>query len=385
VFGLLTLGFAFPVQAVGLTESGEPEVVIGLLSVPSTACSIAAAAGFTVIHSYEFEVSAFQGSAEFIHRARKYLDEAQEHGLRVLLGLPRSWVHRREATPILESIHALRAHPALAMWYEEELAQSGFPAAVAFLDSLVTQGDPGRGLAIEEALRSDSLSRIGIVRMFTYYPATATARAQGKLVSLRQRFPVETLATDFWPVLQAYGADLVRDFPQPRILTPTRQELRYSLYSSLIAGATGFAFYPYLHPTEYDAAAKQRGAWAFKRYRPLDRLRPGHWRNVVETASSARTLLQLIQRSLQSTILNALCSDCEARSWTLPGGRLMIVAIPGFQEATVTLDSLTSSLYRIEADGFHPLPATGPALKLDLTGPGGIAIWSAVDSIPPLR
>ena len=75
----------------GAAAAPDPRLVLGLYSVPAAACSLAAAAGFTVVHSYDFEKDSAESPAQFITRARTYLDAAERSGLRVALGLPRNW------------------------------------------------------------------------------------------------------------------------------------------------------------------------------------------------------------------------------------------------------------------------------------------------------
>src|SRR5437867_4184566 len=212
-------------RADGPDSTWAPSPVLGLYSVPASACSLAAAAGFKIISSYDFSRAALPDSTPFIQAARTYLDAAHHCGLRVMLPLPKNWLAQRLEGPVRTVVRSLHRHPAILAWYEDETAQEGDLGAVQFLNKVVTEEDPAHGLIIEEAIRDPELLHIGRVRMFTFYATTAKARKQGALGSLRQRFPVETLHVPFWPVLQGYGQDLIGGHPSPDLVAPSRLEL----------------------------------------------------------------------------------------------------------------------------------------------------------------
>jgi hypothetical protein len=166
-----------------------PTPVVGLYAVPAEACSTAAACGFTVVHSYDFESDRPPDVQAWVSIAQPYLDNAAKYGLRVLLGVPRNWLRGRMDAPVRGAIRAVKNHRAILTWYEDEIAQSGDPGAVQFYCDIVAAEDSVHGVILEEGKDLAQFRSQGRVRMFTYYPVTAAARDAGRLKTLRQRFP----------------------------------------------------------------------------------------------------------------------------------------------------------------------------------------------------
>ncbi len=354
--------------------------VLGMMSVPVEACSLLAAAGFGVVHNYVFETADFPSSAEYIARALAYLDAAGRHGLRVLLGVPRRWLERRQEATIVACVRSLRDHPALFAWYEDEIAQGGDRGAVELLDTVVRREDPAHGLVIEEAKRDDALLDIGRARMFTYYPVTTEARQRGQLSAIDERFPVHQLRCPFWPVLQAYGHDLIEGLETVKFLVPERRELQYTLYSSLIAGARGVFFYPYLHPTIFDKHKQKQSAWPYGRYLPLPTLDSTLWATVQVTAVEAQRLLDQIVTAVPcAEIAYRVRSGgkVEEGCWQVSAGTLLLFANPSSRPASIDVILPTQvRSTRTLREGL-PSPArrvTNRTVRVELSGPGGAAI-----------
>ncbi len=338
-----------------------------------------AAAGFTVVHTYDLQARSYPDAETYCVVARAYLDTALRHNLQVLAGIPRAWLIDEREDAVRAAIRTLRNHPALLAWYEEEIAQEGALEAVQFLDKIVQEEDPLHGLVIEEALRDHRLLKIGVARMFTYYPATAKARERRRLQPLPQRFPVWQLDRPFWPSLQAFGQDLIAGFETPNLLLPTRRELQYSLYSAVVSGAQGFFFYPYLHPTRFDQNLQRAGRWPYTDYRNLPEAAPDVWRSVCATATEALVLLDLISKGTPSKTLAAglFPEPIEVREWTTTEGLLLVLANPLYDPVSLRIPApeamLNFGMLHNERFSVSNRPADG-VLRLELPGPGGIAL-----------
>jgi hypothetical protein len=295
----------------------------------------------------------------------------------VLLGLPREWLRSRREAALREVVRDLRDHPAILAWYKDEIAQGGDVEAVLLEARVVAEEDPEHGLVIEESSRDERLRSIARARMFTYYPVTSAARAAGRWQTLPERFPVRDLAVPFWPVLQAFGRELVSGSPHHDLLVPTPDELRFSLHSAIAAGAAGIFFYPYMHATRYDRARAAAGSWAYSDYRPLPEVAPGLWRAVLDCRSLAARLLDLRRGAAPASLSVRPPADVEVRGWTTPQGLLVVAANAGAQTRSVRI--------RVEPQAGLVQPLSGPGtdpgwrfsgheVRLKVPGPGGMAV-----------
>lgn len=354
-------------------------MILGLYAVPAEACSLVASHGFTVIHTYRFETDRPLDVQGYTAEARDYLDTAARFGLRALLGVPRNWLLERREAEIAQVVRSLASHEALLAWYEDERAQSGEFASVALLARVVRAEDPRHGLIIEEGRNDPRLLGIGRVRMFTYYPVTVRARRAGRLRSVRGRFPVHVLRVPFWPVLQAYGRDLVAGYPKQDLVAPTRPELLYTLYSSLIAGARGLFFYTFMHSTVYDERRAAKGQWPHTQAKPLPEVAPQLWTYVLECAQEARTLLPLLQAAEPMKAVEVVSggSDLEVAQWRTPQGPCVVLANPTSEARVVELRIRVPALAfeRLQGGTFSkPQPLDRDRFRVLLSGPGGACV-----------
>lgn len=358
-----------------LSCRAEPPV-IGLYAVPAPACSLVAAAGFTVVHSYDFETHTPESPAAYIAAARSYLDTAARHGLRVVLGLPRAWITARDSSSIATVVRGLADHPALLVWYEDERAQSGDLAGVERLHAIIQTHDRARGLALEEGIAEPRLLDLGSRRMFTYYPVQEPQRARGRLYPVDQRLDVRGLRVPFWPVLQAFGQDLIEDEPAPRFLAPSAHELQYTLMSSLIAGASGVFFYTYLQATRFDTERYDRGAWAYTRYRPLPQVSPELWRAVLGRVREAHALLPLLDEAEPLAVeRGGVPATIEMQRWNTAAGELVLLANPRATPAQVHLEARGHRTVRhLRGGRFDAKHHVEADFTLELPGPGGAAL-----------
>src|SRR5262245_11724284 len=355
-----------------------PTPVVGLYGVPAVACSLVAAAGFNVVQSYDFESERQPDVDAWLGIARPYLDKAQKHGVRVLLGVPRNWLRQRLASPVCAAVRGLRDHPALLAWYEDEIAQGGDLGAVELMQRIVAAEDPAHGFVLEEGKDVPALRDWGRMRMFTYYPVTASARDRGRVQTLRQRFPVANLRTPFMPALQAYGRDLVRGYPNRDLVAPTRTEMGFTLASALIGGARGVFVYTYLHSTRYDTARLASKQWPYVDARPLSEVSPSVWASALQCAAQARLLLSLLATARPDpSVAVAAPQGVESAAWQVQEGTLVVLANPDYKTrlAIVTLPAGAARVQRLDgAEWVAAPPASAGRLEVQLQGPGSAVL-----------
>jgi hypothetical protein len=374
-FAVLTLADECSADRAPVQATRDPSPVLGLFSVPAAACSLVAAAGFTVVQTPDLQAEAPADTSAWVPRARSYLDGARRHGLRALVGLPNNWLRQHRTAVVRDAVRALRAHPALLAWHENDLAHNGEMGALQFLDRIIQDEDPAHGLAIEEDLDDDALLSVGRARMLTYYPVTRDSRRSARLQTVSERFPVRDLRVPFWPLLQAFGVDHVRGPAKHELVMPTRAEMQAALASALVAGASGIFFSPYLHPTTFDdrpAGYKN----AYGGYRPLPEMSPEAWQSVFDTAQLAKQLLRALAGADPSETLRIARAPrgVEVGRWDTTGGTLVIVSNLSQRSADIELacDDEPSSIEWITTPE-HVLSRNGRRLELHLPPMCGLA------------
>jgi hypothetical protein len=360
-------------------KAGTSTAICGLYGVEPASFATVVAAGINVVHSYRFETSPPGSPRTYADSVRVYLDAAQAHGLRALVGLPRTWFLGRDAADLQAAIELLRAHPALLAWYEEEQGEQGRSQDVEFLNDLVNRVDPEHGLIIEENRRPTALIDVGRIRMFTYYPVSPAARQAGRLPSLVDRLPQEPLHIPFWPVLQAYGQDLIADCPKVDLAMPTRSEMQYSLYSAVVHGASGLFFYTYRHPTRFDAARKQAGGWPYVDYEPLPEVSAECWSNVLGTIQEARYLFDhsLARQAPPAPMEVRDPGWLEVGQWAETDGVLLVIANGRYKPKTVQVGippgfKSFAILYSTGLGSTQPI--RNFEVTLEIPGPGGLVV-----------
>jgi hypothetical protein len=351
--------------------------VVGLFSVPAEACSLAAASGFNVIQSYSFQNDAPPDTTAFVIRARAYLDAAARCHLGVLLGVPGNWIDKEHETHVRAVMRALRGHPALRAWYEEEFAERGRWDVVTLFDQCVREEDPAHGLVIEDWPQDPRLLGIGHTRMFTYYPVTDKARSARLLKTLPEHFHLEGLRVPFWPALQAFGRDFITGPTTTDLRIPTPDELRFSLISALAAGARGVFFYPYLFPTRYIESKAAPGHFSYGVYRPLPDVSPPFWSTVVASGVLARQLLSLLQGAgvAPDLHIDGLPEKVQVKTWRTKSGFIVLMANPAYDACDITLRA-PNGRWRgaILGTGTDAQVLAGNAMQAHLPGPGGLAL-----------
>jgi hypothetical protein len=181
------------------------------------------------------------------------------------------------------------------------------------------------------------------------------------------------LSVDFWPALQAYGRDLVHGYPKPDLVAPTRNEMEFTLASSLQAGARGIFIYTYLHSTVYQADLVAQKKWPFIDAKPLSEVAPSVWASALGCVATARALLPELDGAMACSDVRASGDPTiEMRQWKTLQGTLVIVANPTYQARTVSLAFAPSvPVERLSAAKWEAVPPPSPGrLDVRVEGPG---------------
>ena len=354
----------------------DPSPLVGLHAVPAAACSLVAAAGFTVVQSTDLAAETPADVAAWVARARAYLDTAHRHGLRVLLDVPINWPRQHRTEAVREAVHALRDHPAICAWYEGGEIASREIGALQFLDRIISVEDPAHGFALDASASGDQALGLGRARSFDYRPVTRDSRRSSRLHSAAEQIPIEDMRVPLWVVLQAYGFDLVRGNTKGDLLMPTRGEMEASLASALVAGARGIFFAPYMHPSVYGDHAAPDGKRGLGGLQPLPSLAPEAWASVCSTAQLASRLLQALAGADRSETLRVARAPrgVEVGRWDTAAGVLVVIANLARRPAAVELacDEAPGGIDWFTAPE-HALQVRGRRLELLVPATSGLA------------
>lgn len=241
-----------------------------------------AEAGFTVVHSYQFEdnVGAPANSPEAV---RGYLDAARGAGLKVLLSVvPQEPIGKRQRTVIRKRVSAFKDHRALFGWHlydEPDNPESGIPPkSLKLAYQTIKRVDRRHPVSIASCCapvtRRYPYANGFDVYMPDIYPIPPE-------MWLPQEIRLESLAT-WWDaaikVLAPKGKILVphiqiysmandplvwpKDIRDQRTIYgryPTRDEIRFMAYAAIVHGARGLSFccYRFDYAGEYGPPEKE--------------------------------------------------------------------------------------------------------------------------------
>lgn len=206
-------------------------------------------AGFNVTHSYYFEdpnTLHAGGKAldeDLIVTARRYLQEAHRHGLKVFMGLPRKMVKRGEFGAIREYVRALKNEPALLVWYlmDEPSVQKISPMLMKKVRSAVAETDPNHPTLVVFCRKIGGYLGSFDIAGFDPYPI----KGKDQRVDLVRRF-IEDRKKEakgnlaFWHIVQ--GHDL-RKPKKGDVHRPSPDQIRCMTFLGVISGARGTIFY----------------------------------------------------------------------------------------------------------------------------------------------
>lgn len=296
-----------------------------------------AAAGFNLIHSYQFE-STLDDPANTNENARAYLDAAAKHGLKVLMGVPGDCVSNGDLACIQKRVSVLKSHPALFGWQlYDEPENPGDPTNPLKLEYLISAY---RAIKKLDALHPVSISAADPVDTDYRYRKGADIVMTQLLV----------IPTDFWygetplgevvrdiigpavtlltqegkstlPQVQAYnlGTDPLMKLPPSMGRYPTRDEMRFQAYYSIILGGKGLFFNCYRY--NYDGGDS-----------PLDDIsrtaNPAQWQAVSSVASELKSI---------SPVLLAPTQDSQSAGISIAGGSIVEMMVKKYRGKTYLL------------------------------------------------
>ena len=187
-------------------------------------------------------------------RAREYLDAAEAHGLKVMMGFDRMMVVRSSLDGVRQRVSALGSHPGLYGWYliDEPSLQGATPEATSRAYSAIRQAGNASpvGITICDRNKIDAYMESADVIMVDVYPVSTSA-----LFSLVGHVETALSATGgkkpVWAIIQVHSNDLHvmkwgtigHLIKEPR--RPTVQEVRCMTYLAIAHGASGIFFYAY--------------------------------------------------------------------------------------------------------------------------------------------
>ncbi len=230
------------------------EFPLGMYSVDSPgAMAQVKEMGIGYIHTYGMGRGA---TAEAIAKDRKYLAEAQEHGLKVMVNLSgRHWVTDGDLMGMHKLVMALKDHPAVGFWmlYDEPDGTHTVEDLMPYYWT-VRHETPNIPVALVEAW-SKNWWRYGpvcdLVQLDTYpikdepFPGAPL----GNVTEFVGR-GVKSFGKPVMPVLQcmnwkALGAKAAHVEDAAKLRYPEARELRYWCYSSLAQGVRGLFWWSY--------------------------------------------------------------------------------------------------------------------------------------------
>ena len=171
-------------------------------------------AGFNMVHDYRFESIdiAKEGVDRYLEDARAYLRKANQLGLGVYLGLPRTAVKAADEKTITAIVNALAGERALWMWYiyDEPRPEVLSVESASRVYKLLKRLDPERP-AIMLTNKSSTMQQYRAycdILWFDRYPIAATSIEKSSLKPIAEALDTAMKAgpvseKPVWPVLQA--------------------------------------------------------------------------------------------------------------------------------------------------------------------------------------
>ena len=221
----------------------------------------ARAAGFNMVHDYRFEnYDLSKGTGEFVEEARAYLRSAQELGLGVFFGLPRSAVRNYDEDRLSEIVAGLSGERALWMWYiydEPSQATLGVEQA-SRVYNLMRRLDPNRPsiMLVNRVPEMLVYHPFCDVLWYDRYPIIATTEALSSLspiaAALQKTRQSVGLRKPVWPVLQVHdnkGSPSLRSrrpglpAPDDENHRPNEAEIRAQAHLAIALDSMGVVYY----------------------------------------------------------------------------------------------------------------------------------------------
>jgi hypothetical protein len=287
-----------------LKVNGKPFFAIGMYSAAAKDFPMLAEAGFNTVHAYGWEHLA---NAKVPAWGREYLDAAQQHGLKALVGLNRSEIVEKRFENSGRRIEMFRDHPALLAWHTMDEPGAGTKDSKEFNADLympaiyqtIKQHDPHHPITavLCRFAHHNRFSASLDIHQADYYPippipagnfsGTGFAGIAGHAQHARKASDGQK---PFWFVCQAFDYALLRkdkDTPPEWQRFPTQTELRTMSYTAVAAGARGILYWSLSAMRKY---VREGGTSAEE-----------HWRRVSSVARELRDLSPVLTAETPET------------------------------------------------------------------------------------
>ena len=283
---------------------GKAFFPIGVYSAGADSFEKLAEAGFNTVHTYGWEGVSSYGDGD------AWLDAAQEHGLKALVGLYRPRVKGMELEGCVPRIEHVRDHPALLAWHtmdepswdkEGDMGKDYMPAAY----ELVKQHDSDHPVTAVTCHFGDmDLFEATVdVMQADYYPVPPIPAEwysgtgfRGVKMFVDKWREASGGEKPFWYVGQIFDFSVSKeksyDVPDEWKRLPTGEELRAMTYTAVAAGARGIIYWSYSRLMGDD--------WIRD---PADRER--FWGDLVEVVGELNELMPLLTADSEETFAGA--------------------------------------------------------------------------------
>jgi hypothetical protein len=214
-------------------------------------------AGFNLAHSYVFEREDAYDS--LMDTAKAHLAAAQQHDIKIFLGMPRGWIRKQKSREITEYVSSLMTYPALLSWYlmDEPAPQNVGAQAIKNVAEVIKGVDPFHpslvAFSVIVAEKSQTAREyIGAVDIIGCDPYPLLRRKPFITVDkwVANCREMGGITKPVWSIIEAFDADYdsggirrgqVKQYGP--VVKPTYDQMKCQAFLSLSAGSDGLIFY----------------------------------------------------------------------------------------------------------------------------------------------
>ncbi len=335
-----------------------------------------AEAGFNLVHTYHWEgVSGHDGG-------KAWLDAAQKHGFKALVGLYRPRVKKMQFEACIDRIRRYRHHPAVLAWHtmdepawekEGNRGEQYMPAAY----QLVRKHDADHPVTAVVCHFADAKRFVDTVDILQadYYPIPPIPPShysgdgfRGIKTYVDAWREASNASKPFWFVCQAFDYSLLKekshDIPAEWKRFPTRRELRTMTYTAIASGARGILYWSLSRLKNSREGSQVTGEDHWKRLRSvtveLKQLMPLLTANTPETIQGRDHVVAMVKSDGTHTYIIAANYERKPTKTVLDvPGIVNAKAEILFEERSahvkngklpVTLEAIESRVYRIPVE-----------------------------------
>jgi len=234
-----------------LLLDGKPFFPIGAYRDPSdtlTDFSGLLEAGFNLTHSYKFEGGGAP-APDLIDRAKKYLADADRHGIKVFMGINRRKGRYLDTEWLTRWTAELMDSPALLTWYLWDEPGRVVAGKLERIRQAIGKADPFHpsSLVSNHPWRFEQLAQVCDILWTDPYPI-GRGRPLRLVDQWTQRARQAASGKPVWVVIQAFDPKPWGSFKAGRkvktpVTRPTYTEMRCMTHMALAAGAKGIIYY----------------------------------------------------------------------------------------------------------------------------------------------